>query len=111
MTTSTRACDATTWLWQPHLRPDAVVALHDTFVWPGPERVVRELLIESRRYFTSFVHAETTTAARRSGRLASRAALARRVGLARRSLYGVRLRAYDENKYGFATVRDAIVRG
>ena len=97
-------------LWQPHLRPDAVVALHDTFVWPGPERVVRELLIETG-HFTSFVYADTTTAARRSGRLASRAALARRVGLARRSLYGVRLRAYDENKYGFATVRDAIVRG
>ena len=96
-------------LWQPHLRPDAVVALHDTFVWPGPERVVRELLIETG-HFTSFVYADTTTAARRSGRLASRAALARRVGLARRSLYGIRLRAYDENKYGFARVRDALVR-
>ncbi|MGH3110674.1 MAG: class I SAM-dependent methyltransferase [Gaiellaceae bacterium] len=96
-------------LWEPHLLSDAVVALHDTFVWPGPERVVRELLIETRR-FTSFVHAETTTAARRCERLPPRAALARRVGLARRSFYGVRLRAYDSNRYGFARIRDALVR-
>lgn len=97
-------------LWEPHVLPDGVVALHDTFVSPGPERVVRELLIETGR-FTSFVHAETTTAARRCERLRPRVALARRAGLVRRSIYGVRLRAYDANKCGFATVRDAIVRG
>lgn len=96
-------------LWEPYLLPDAVVALHDTFVWPGPERVVRELLIKTGR-FTSFAHAETTTAARRCERLRPTAALARRVGLARRSFYGVRLRAYDANKYGFARIRDALVR-
>lgn len=97
-------------LWEPHLLPNAVVALHDTFVSPGPERVVRELLIDTGG-FTSFAHAETTTAARRcEPRLRPRAALARRVGLVRRSIYGVRLRAYDANRYGFATVRDAIVR-
>jgi predicted O-methyltransferase YrrM len=96
-------------LWEKHLLPDAVVALHDTFVWPGPERVVRELLIKPGR-FTSFAHAETTTAARRCGRLRPTAVFARRVGLARRSLYGVRLRAYDANKYGFARIRDALVR-
>lgn len=96
-------------LWERHLQPDAVVALHDTFVWPGPERVVRELLIETGD-FTSFVYADTTTAARRCGRLTPRAALARRAGLVRRSLYGVRLRAYDENRYGFARVRDALMR-
>ncbi len=94
-------------LWEPHLLPDAVVALHDTFVFPGPERVVRELLVRSRRY-TGFQHAETTTAARRCGRLGPRAALARRIGLARRSLYGVRLRAYDANTLGYAVVRDAL---
>lgn len=97
-------------LWEPHLLPNAVVALHDTFVGPGPERVVHEFLIETGR-FTSFVHAETTTAARRCDALRPRAELARRVGLVRRSIYGVRLRAYDANKCGFATVRDAIVRG
>jgi predicted O-methyltransferase YrrM len=96
-------------LWEPHLLPDAVVALHDTFVEPGPERVVRELLIDTRR-FTSFVHAETTTAARRCGRLRPRAALVRRAGLARRALYGIRLRAYDRNRLGFATIRDALGR-
>jgi predicted O-methyltransferase YrrM len=97
-------------LWAPHLLPDAVVALHDTFVTPGPERVVRELMIGTGR-FTSFVQAETTTAARRCGRLRPRAALARRAGLVRRSFYGVRLRAYDANTLGFARVRDALSRG
>lgn len=96
-------------LWEPHLLPDATVALHDTFVFPGPERVVRELLIKKGR-FTSFVHAETTTAARRCERLRPRGALARRAGLVRRALYGVRLRAYDANRYGFARVRDALNR-
>jgi MMP 1-O-methyltransferase len=97
-------------LWQPHLLPDAIVALHDTFVSSGPERVVREKLIATRR-FTSFEHAETTTAARHCGRLGARGSLVRRLELVRRSLYGVRLRAYDTNRFGFATIRDAFGRG
>ena len=95
-------------LWQEHLLPDAVVALHDTFVVPGPERVVRELLIASPGY-TDFAHAETTTAARRCGPLGPRGALARRAALLRRAFYGARLRAYDSNKLGYARVRDALV--
>src|SRR5262245_63484390 len=59
--------------WQPFLLPDSAVALHDTFVWPGPERVVRELLIR-RPGFTGFAHAETTTAAHRCARAIGRAA-------------------------------------
>ena len=94
-------------LWEPFLLPDAAVALHDTFVWPGPERVVRERLIATRR-FAQFAHAETTTAARRCGRLGRRDSVARRVALARRAFYGIRLRAYDDNKLGFATLRDWI---
>ncbi len=97
-------------LWEPHTLPAAVVALHDTFVWPGPERVVQEFLIRPGRY-TSFLYAETTTAARRCGQLGPRAALARRAGLVRRALYGVRLRAYDANTHGFARIRDAVIRG
>ena len=97
-------------LWEPHLLPGAAIALHDTFVWPGPERVVRELLIGTRRY-TSFDHAETTTAARRCDRLGAREALVRRAQLARRAAYGVRLRAYDRNTLGFARLRDALGRG
>lgn len=96
-------------LWEPHLLSDATVALHDTFVIPGPERVVRELMIATGR-FTSFTHAETTTAARRCGQLHPHARVARRVGLARRSLYGIRLRAYDSNRYGYARIRDAFGR-
>jgi predicted O-methyltransferase YrrM len=96
-------------LWEPHLMPEGVVALHDTFVLPGPERVVRELLIGTRR-FTSFTHAQTTTAARRCGTLGPRSSAARRMGLIWRSLYGVRLRAYDQNRYGYATIRDVLVR-
>jgi predicted O-methyltransferase YrrM len=97
-------------LWEPHLLPDATVALHDTFVCAGPERVVRELMIDTGRY-TSFVHAETTTAARRCEQLALRPAVARRVALARRGFYGVRLRAYDANTLGFARLRDVLARG
>jgi len=96
-------------VWEPHLLPDAVVALHDTFVWRGPERVVREQMIGSRRY-TSFAHAETTTAARRCERVVSPIGMRRCLELARRSLYGVRLRAYDANTLGFATLRDRLLR-
>ncbi len=97
-------------LWEPHLLPEATIALHDTFVMDGPEQVVRRRLIAPKGY-TAFVHAQTTTAARRCGRLTLRAALSRRVGLVRRSLYGVRLRAYDGNRYGFRTLRDVFERG
>jgi predicted O-methyltransferase YrrM len=96
-------------LWEPFLLDDAVVALHDTFVWPGPERVVRDRLVRTGR-FASFEYAETTTAARRCGPLALRASLARRVTLARRSLYGLRLRAYDANRFGYARLRDLLRR-
>jgi len=97
-------------VWEPHLRDDAVVAFHDTFVCAGPEQVVRDRLIRTRRY-TAFQHADTTTAARRCGRLPLSGRLARRAGLVRRSLYGVRLRAYDANTLGYARLRDALGRG
>lgn len=96
-------------LWEPHLLPGAWVALHDTFVWPGPERVVRERLARSRSY-TGFAFAETTTAARRCEWLGPRGLLTRRAGLLRRSLYGIRLRAYDRNTLGYARLRDALGR-
>ena len=94
-------------VWEPHLRDGGTVALHDTFVLEGPERVVRERLVRSGRY-TGFRHAETTTAARRCARLTPLGSLSRRAGLVRRSLYGVRLRAYDENTLGYARLRDAL---
>jgi predicted O-methyltransferase YrrM len=96
-------------LWEPRLLPGAAVALHDTFVLPGPERVVRDRLVRSRRY-SGFVHAETTTAARLAGDLTATERVERRVSLLRRSLYGARLRAYDRNVLGYARVRDAIGR-
>jgi hypothetical protein len=43
-------------------------------------------------------------------RLSARASVARRAGLARRSLYDARLRAYDTNRLGFARLRDALAR-
>lgn len=94
-------------LWEPHLLPGSAVALHDTFVMPGPERVVRQELVRSRRY-TAFQYADTTTAARRCGEVRGAAALARRVSILRRSLYGMRLRAYDSNRFGYARLRDAL---
>jgi MMP 1-O-methyltransferase len=94
-------------LWTRHLLPGAAVALHDTFVFPGPERAVRDLLVRSRRY-TGFAWAETTTAARLCERLSPPARLHRRLTLARRSLYGIRLRAYDSNRFGFARAYDVL---
>jgi hypothetical protein len=81
-TTGTRGCDRTSSSGSPTFQTSAVVAFHDTFVWPGPERVVREALIETNR-FTSFFHAETTTAARLCERLGLRGAPARRAGFVR----------------------------
>jgi MMP 1-O-methyltransferase len=95
--------------WEPHLTADAAVAFHDTFVWPGPERVFRERIVRSRRY-TRFEWAETTSAARRCGRLSRPEGLRRRADLARRALYGARLRAYDRNTLGFARIRDVFAR-
>lgn len=95
--------------WERHLLPDAVVALHDTFMWPGPERVVSELLVRSRRY-RNFVYADTTTAARRCEPLTPREVLQLQVEVLKRSLYGIRLRAYDANTLGYARFRDAIGR-
>jgi len=94
-------------LWEPHLTAGAAVAFHDTFVWKGPERVFRERILRSRSY-AAFEWAETTSAARRVGPLSRSETLARAVAVARRTLYGVRLRAYDRNTLGFARARDAI---
>jgi predicted O-methyltransferase YrrM len=94
-------------LWEPHLLPDARVALHDTFVFPAVERVVRERLVRSGRY-DAFEHADTTTAARRHEAAGARERLARRLSLARRGLYGARLRAYDANTLGYARIRDRL---
>jgi MMP 1-O-methyltransferase len=96
-------------LWESHLLPGATVAFHDTFVFPDVERVVRELLVRSGRY-DAFEYADTTTAARRCGPLDGRGRLARRASIARRDLYGLRLRAYDENRLGYARIHDALTR-
>jgi predicted O-methyltransferase YrrM len=96
-------------LWEPFLLPDASVAFHDTFVFPHVERVVRELLIGSDRY-DAFEYADTTTAARRRAARGASARLARRASIARRSLYGTRLRAYDSNTLGYARLRDGLGR-
>jgi hypothetical protein len=66
-------------------------------------------MIRTRRY-GSFVHAETTTAARRTERPEPRSSPARRIQLLRRRLYGIRLRAYDSNTLGYARLWDALAR-
>jgi len=96
-------------LWGPHLLPGAAVALHDTFVLPGPERAVRSLIIGSGRY-AEIDYAETTTAARLCGELGLGGRLRRRLSIVRRGLYGIRLRAYDSNTLGYTRVRDAFSR-
>jgi predicted O-methyltransferase YrrM len=94
-------------LWEPYLVPRAAVALHDTFVLPGPERVVRDCLVKSGRY-TDFRYADTTTAARLADGLSPAARVDRTFGLIRRRLYGARLVAYDRNVLGYARLRDLL---
>jgi predicted O-methyltransferase YrrM len=96
--------------WEPHLTDGAAVAFHDTFVWPGPERVFRERIVRSRSY-TGLEWTETTSAARRTERLSRRGDIGRRALVVRRALYGIRLRAYDRNTLGYAALRDALGRG
>jgi MMP 1-O-methyltransferase len=96
-------------LWEPYLLPHATVAMHDTFVMEGPERVVRERLIRPGRY-ARFVHADTTTAARRCFEPTRLEAVQRRMSLVRRGLYGARLRAYDANVLGYANLWNRLAR-
>jgi predicted O-methyltransferase YrrM len=95
--------------WEKYLLPGAVVALHDTFMWPGPERVVVELLLGSRRY-RDLEYADTTTAARRCEPLGPQQVLRMQLRVFKRRLYGVRLRAYDANTFGYARFRDTVGR-
>jgi predicted O-methyltransferase YrrM len=96
-------------LWEPFLLPHATVALHDTFVMDGPERVVQERLVRPGCY-SRFLHADTTTAARRCVQPTRLEAVRRRASLTRRTLYGVRLRAYDSNVLGYAHLWDRLAR-
>jgi predicted O-methyltransferase YrrM len=96
-------------LWERHLLPGAAVAFHDTFTFPGPERVFRERVLQSGDY-SGFAWAETTSAARRAPPRSLLERCEHWTAIARRSLYGIRVRAYDRNTVGFASVRDALAR-
>ena len=85
------------------------MALHDTFLYDGPERVVREGMVANGGY-DDFDHAETITVARKTGVLRGANAARRRLSLGRRSLYRTRLRAYDANTLRAADIRKAIRR-
>jgi predicted O-methyltransferase YrrM len=95
--------------WERHLLPDAAIAFHDTFTFPGPERVFRERIIASPEY-SGFEWAETTSAAHRSSAVNTGGRFARRSALVRRALYATRLRAYDRNTLGFARAYTALSR-
>ena len=96
-------------LWAPHVVDGGRIALHDTFLYEGPERVVREGMIAGGG-FDDFGAAETITVARKRSALTARDAVRRRLSLTRRSAYGLRLRAYDENTLHAADIRKAIRR-
>ena len=96
-------------LWTPHVVEGGRVALHDTFLYDGPERVVREGMVANGGY-DDFDHAETITVARKTGVLRGANAARRRLSLGRRSLYRTRLRAYDANTLRAADIRKAIRR-
>jgi predicted O-methyltransferase YrrM len=95
--------------WERHVMPGAAVAMHDTFLEEGPERVVRERLIGSRRY-TSFRYAATITAAAKRDHVSTAGEIARVTSVARRNLYGMRLRAYSNNRFRYADLHDGVGR-
>jgi predicted O-methyltransferase YrrM len=96
-------------LWAQHVVAGGRIALHDTFLYEGPERVVRERMIAPGG-FDDFGQAETITVARKADALSAGDAARRRLSLARRSLYGARLRAYDDNTLWAADIRKTMRR-
>ncbi|MFH1862003.1 MAG: class I SAM-dependent methyltransferase [bacterium] len=47
-------------LWFPKVIDGGIMAFHDTTLWPGPKRVVRDLVFKSRRFRRSgFIHSIT----------------------------------------------------
>jgi predicted O-methyltransferase YrrM len=95
--------------WEGHVMPGAAVAMHDTFLEEGPERVVRERLIGSRRY-TGFRYAATITAATKRERVSGAGELARLTSVLKRNLYGMRLRAYSGNALRYRDLHDGVGR-
>lgn len=96
-------------LWEGHVVERGVVALHDTVDWDGPRQVVSRYLKGSSQYI-GLAYADTITHATRRSRPTASELLRKRLSIVERSLYEVRVRAYDENRFHFADVLDIVNR-
>ena len=96
-------------LWEGHVVDGGVVALHDTLFWEGPRRVVSEFFGRMPRY-SSLGYGGTITYARRTLRPTMRDRVMKRIALLDCYFYGVRVRAYADNRFGYADLQDGLVR-
>lgn len=96
-------------LWEKHLVEGAIVALHDTVFWDGPRRVVSEFLERLPRY-SALGHADDITYATKRLQPTMRQRLRKRLEIVDLHLYGVRTRAYADNRFHLADLIDALSR-
>lgn len=87
-------------LWSPHLVEGGIVAFHDTFVWPGPERVVSEFLVRATSW-CDLRYVGTVTYATKSAKLGCRQLARKCLQAALRSFHGVRLRGGMPKRFYF----------
>jgi len=79
-------------LWQDHVIRGGVIAFHDTFVNPGPERVLSEFILPSK-HFSALGFVSTITFVAKQDTLTTGQALRKTFDIWRRSMHGLRLRA------------------
>lgn len=96
-------------LWQGHVVNGGVVALHDTVFWDGPREVVAEFLGRSRNY-SELGYAGTITYAARTLEPSLAQRLRKRLARVSHYLYGVRVRAYADNRFRYADIQEGAAR-
>jgi predicted O-methyltransferase YrrM len=96
-------------LWEGNVVEAGVVALHDTLFWEGPGRVVSEY-VERLDRFIDLGYAHTIAYATIRHHPTSRQRARKRVSIAARHAYGLRVRAYSDNRFHVADLIDGLVR-
>jgi predicted O-methyltransferase YrrM len=92
-------------LWEGHVLDGGVLALHDTLFWEGPGRVVAEYVQRLDRFGElRYAHTITYATMRHHSTLRQRAR--KRISIVRRYAYGVRVRAYADNRFHFRDLFD-----
>jgi len=64
-------------LWEPHVIEGGVIALHDTYTWEGPRKVVEENILRSDR-FSILGLVDSITAVKKIQRIPTRSKIKRK---------------------------------